>query len=59
MSNIKGKVSTDIVGSTVTFDLGYEEEEWNEMTEEKQEKELIRSMWESGMVDVRWEKENE
>ena len=46
-----GKVSTNKNGSECTFEICLESE-WDEMTEDEQQKELIRAMWDAGIIDV-------
>lgn len=48
---ITGTVRTGIVGSDRVFDI-CDEETWNAMTEDEQEKALIDSMWDSGVLEV-------
>lgn len=47
-----GKVSTDVVGSTVEFEVS---DDFEDLDEEKRHKDLLESMWGSGMVNVWYE----
>ena len=46
-----GEVGTDKVGSKCQFEI-CSLEDWESMTEEEQNKELLQAMWDSGIIDV-------
>jgi hypothetical protein len=48
-----GTVSTRKTGSKCEFEI-CEVEEWNELTEEEQDKLAIEAMWDSGILDTSW-----
>lgn len=46
-----GEVSTSKVGSASRFKI-CSLEDWENMTEEQQEKQLLEALWDSGVLDI-------